>query len=116
MQTITSEPIRLTAHAEERMRRRRLPAAAVEAVEDWGRVIYNRGAILLALGRKEVEAVRRSEGLDLSRYEGITLVTSSVGEVFTVYRNRNLRGLRRSARRFWGRAPWHRGGDSCRVG
>lgn len=86
----------LTDHARLRMDGRRIPAAAVAAVLDYGRVVWVRGAQVYALGRKEVDRAAR-RGLDLRAYAGLQVVCTPDGDVITVYRNHDFRGLRRTA-------------------
>jgi Domain of unknown function (DUF4258) len=93
-----SRGILLTDHALRQMRRRGIPAAAIDAALDYGRVVYTRGAVIQAIGRNEI--ARWSEwGIDLSAYDGIQVVCSNEGAVLTVYRNRNFRLLRTGLRR-----------------
>jgi len=50
------------------------------------------------IGRNEVERLIR-QGIDLRDYEGVHVVRSADGDIITVYRNRDLRGLRPRRRR-----------------
>lgn len=101
------KPLTYTLHAGERMTERCLTPNAIEVAEEWGRVVYTRGAVILAIGRKEVATARTTAGVDLSRLEGLTVVTSSEGVVVTAYRNRDLSGLRRSCnKRRWKPEKW----------
>lgn len=88
----------LTRHAWERMSGRGLSPGAVRLVLDYGRTARVRGAVIYAIGRKEVEFYRR-DGVDLSSVEGVQVVSTSTGSIMTVYRNRDLRGLRPRTRR-----------------
>jgi len=101
----TSRPVlyQLSQHALDRMDARRLPAEAVRSVLAYGRAVWTRGACVHVIGRKEVRRYRRA-GLDLAHYEGVHVVVSPEGTVLTVYRNRDLRGLRPDTRRRWGDA------------
>ncbi|MCA9177469.1 MAG: DUF4258 domain-containing protein [Planctomycetales bacterium] len=83
----------LSCHAFERMEQRDIDHEAIEVVLDYGREVYTRGAIVHAIGRREIEHWER-EGIDLSRYDGVQVVCSQDGTVLTVYRNRNFRRLR----------------------
>jgi hypothetical protein len=65
----------------------------VDVVLEYGRRVFTRGAIIYAIGRKEV-ARYRYEGLDLSNCEGVQVVCLMDGTVLTVYRNHDFRGLR----------------------
>jgi hypothetical protein len=91
---LQQESPRLTKHARERMNARRVALSEIDAALDFGRLVYTRSAMIYAIGRKEVEQCRR-QGIELSRFEGLQVVCSLDGVVITVYRNRNLRGLRR---------------------
>lgn len=64
----------------------------------YGRLTHTRGAIIHVIGRKEVERYSR-DGLDLSEAEGVHVVCSYEDAILTVYRNRDLRGLRPRSRR-----------------
>jgi hypothetical protein len=88
----------LTQHALDRMDARRLSSDAVRHVLQYGRSTWTRGARVFAIGRKEVAHYRRRYGIDLTRYEGIHVVTTAEGAILTVYRNHDLRGLRRDKR------------------
>jgi hypothetical protein len=87
----------LTRHAWERMCGRGFSTAAIGLVLDYGRAMHTRGATIYVVGRKEVERHRR-DGLDLSSVEGVQVVCANDDAVITVYRNRDLRGLRPRAR------------------
>ena len=82
----------MTKHARIRMQQRGINQEAVWLAFNHGRFIYVRGAIHIAIGRKEI-ALARKDGLDLSAYEGITLVITR-GHLLTVYRNRDFSHLR----------------------
>jgi hypothetical protein len=71
---------------------RGIPAELVETVIEYGRAVHTRGAVIHAIGRKEVERYR--EDIDLSQCEGVQVVCSVEGTVLTVYRNHSFRGLR----------------------
>lgn len=75
------------------MQQRGINQAAVEAALDFGREIFTRGAIVYAIGRREIERFD-DEGIDLAEYDGIQVVCSHDGSVLTAYRNRNFRYLR----------------------
>jgi hypothetical protein len=89
--------IRLTRHARERMKHRGVGEEAIDLVVDHGREVFTRGAVIYAIGRKEVERARE-HGLDLEGLEGLQVVCAE-GAVLTVYRNRDFRGLTRRQRR-----------------
>lgn len=88
----------LTRHAWERMSGRGLSPAAVRLVLNYGRAAHIRGATIYVVGRKEVERYRQ-DGIELSPVEGVQVVCTDSGSILTVYRNRNLRGLRPRSRR-----------------
>lgn len=92
-----TECYRVSDHAWARMSARRLSPADVETVLQFGRRVWARGARIFVIGRREVEQYRAA-GLDLARYEGLHVVCSRYGAVMTVYRNRDLSGLRRGRR------------------
>jgi len=92
--------IPLSAHARKRMTARGISAEAVGMVLDHGRRTHVRGAVIHVVGRKEI-ARARSRGLDLAPFEGIHVVCASDGAIVTVYRNRDLRGLRPRRGRGW---------------
>ena len=83
----------LSQHAWKRMCSRGISSHSVQRVIHYGRVAHVRGATIYAVGRKEVERHKRN-GVDLSKVEGVHVVSSKDGKVITVYRNHDLRGLR----------------------
>jgi len=83
----------LTNHAKARMATRGLSADAIDAALTFGRVVYVRGADICAIGRKEI-AWYAKDGIDLSAYDGVQVVTTTDGIILTVYRNRSFNGLR----------------------
>ena len=80
------------------MRERWISDAAVRATLEHGRIVHVRGAVIHAIGRKEITRLRR-RGIDLSHYEGIQIVCAPGGTVLTAYRNRDFRSLRPRCRR-----------------
>jgi len=84
---------KLTRHATARMTHRGVPTEVVELVIGYGRTVYTRGAVIYAIGWKEIEG-NRHEHVDLSGCEGIQVVCSTDGAILTVYRNHDFRGLR----------------------
>ena len=84
---------KISRHAFDRLEQRNIKAEAVEAVLDYGREVFTRGAVVHAIGQREIRLWAR-EGVDLSRYDGMQVTCSHDGNVITVYRNRNFRGLR----------------------
>lgn len=104
------QPYQLTWHAAQKMYARRLSADAVAAALTYGRAVWTRGARIYAIGRREVERYR-ARGIDLRACEGVQVVTAPSGAILTVYRNRDLRGLRRDGRprrrgRAWRQLTW----------
>lgn len=84
---------KMTRHAITRMRQRGIPTEFVELVMEFGRMVCTRGAVVHAIGRKEVERYRE-EQIDLSDCESVQVVCSMDGAVITAYRNENFRSLR----------------------
>jgi hypothetical protein len=95
--TVEAGGMAMTEHAQIRMSSRRLSESAVQVALAHGREVHTRGAMLFAIGKKEVAKARR-DGTDISRFEGVHVVCTSDGCILTVYRNRDLRGLRPSRR------------------
>ncbi|MBX3400763.1 MAG: DUF4258 domain-containing protein [Gemmataceae bacterium] len=99
---------KLTRHAADRMAHRSISSEVIESVIEFGRVVFTRGAMIYAIGRKEVERYRQ-EDIDLSDCEGVQVVCSTEGTILTVYRNHSFRGLRpglgRGRNRPAGRSP-----------
>lgn len=88
----------LTQHAWERMGERGLSPATVRLALNYGRDVHVRGATIYVVGRKEVRRYRQ-DGIELSSVEGVQVVCTDSGAILTVYRNRDLRGLRPRSRR-----------------
>lgn len=76
---------------------RSLSADALRSALKYGRTVWTRGGRIYAIGRKEVQYYR-AHGINLSRFEGVHVVESADGTILTVYRNRDLRGLRSDKR------------------
>ena len=87
----------LTWHALDQMDARSLSRAAVSNALMYGRQTWTRGARIFVIGRREVQRLR-ARGIDLNPYEGVQVVTQPDGTIVTVYRNRDLRGLRERKR------------------
>lgn len=104
------EELTLSLHAANRLEERRIPEEAVTAVVEYGRVAHVRGAVIYAVGRREVDRAA-SHGVDLAIYEGLQVVALTSGTVLTVYRNHDFRGLRSDGkeRRFRRRQRQRRG-------
>ena len=84
---------RFTEHADRRANARRLRRQAVFAVLEFGRRIYTRGAMICAIGSREVRRFALL-GIDLSKFEGIQVVCDPDGTLITAYRNRDFSRLR----------------------
>lgn len=87
----------LSLHARERMVSRSISAKDMARVLEYGRCVSVRGAEIYVIGRKEVERYRR-EGVDLAGLDGLQVVANDAGLVYTVYRNRDFRGLKERRR------------------
>lgn len=90
----TNGKTRLTQHATVRMAHRGIPSEVIETVIECGRAVFTRGAVIHAIGRNEVEKYWREEGIDISGCEGVQVVCTMEGNIITVYRNHDFRGLR----------------------
>lgn len=95
---IEFEPVPLTQHAQQRMGMRGISSANVNKVLAYGRKVHIRGAVIFAVGRREI-VLCAEYGVDLSGLDGLQVVCSNDGAVMTVYRNRDFRGLRPQRRR-----------------
>jgi hypothetical protein len=95
---IDFEDCALTQHAQQRMNVRGFSSADVNQVLAYGRKVHARGAIIYAVGRKEI-AICADYDIDLSNLDGLQVVCSNDGLVMTVYRNKDFRGLRPKRRR-----------------
>ena len=84
---------RVTRHAWRRMCERGMSADVVLGVIQYGRKAYVRGAVIHAVGRREVRRFSW-RGVDLVDMEGVQVVCSTDGALMTVYRNHDFRGLR----------------------
>ena len=94
-QKLSSKKHRLTVHAWEQMSARSLCPTAIDAALQYGRVAHTRGAVIYAIGRKEVQCYKK-HGIDLSDYESLQVVCSpDDGAILTIYKNRDFRSLRR---------------------
>lgn len=82
-----------TSHAWERMSARGFSPSGIHSVLMYGRVAHARKAMIHVVGRKEVARYRRV-GVDISDLEGVHVVCSTDGAIITVYRNKDLRGIR----------------------
>ena len=84
---------RISLHAQHEMDARSISVDALQTALRYGRTVWTRGARIYAIGRKEVRSYR-VRGIDLAHFEGVHVVESADGTIITVYRNRDLRGLR----------------------
>lgn len=84
---------RLSYHARRRLQQRAVKSCALEAVMDYGRQVYTRGAVIYAIGRQEIEYWSQY-AIDLAPYNGLQAVCSHDGCIITIYRNRSFKKLR----------------------
>lgn len=85
----------MTRHATLRIGNRRISLSDVAAVMCYGRSFHVRGAIVYAVGRKEMASCR-GDGVDTDGIRGLQVICApDSGEVITVYRNNDFRSLRR---------------------
>ncbi len=89
-----------TSHARARMSSRAVGADEIDMVMAFGRAVHTRGAVIYVMGHREVAWCRR-RGISPDRCEGLHVVSSRDGAIITVYRNRDLSGLREKSRRCW---------------
>jgi hypothetical protein len=75
------------------MGQRGITAEAIEAVLEFGRAVHARGAVVHAIGKKEV-AHYLDQDIDLSAFDGIHVVCAGDGTIITAYRNHDFRRLR----------------------
>lgn len=92
------EAYTLTEHAQRRMDMRGFSLSEVNLVLTYGRKVHIRGAVIYAVGRKEISQCA-AVGIDLSGLDGLQVVCANDGTVITVYRNSDFRGLRPKRRR-----------------
>ncbi len=83
----------LTQHARQRMNARNLGVKAIQAALDFGRIVRTRGAVVYAIGKKEVQRYQDRVG-NLQRFEGVHVVCTSEGIILTAYRNHSFKKLR----------------------
>lgn len=88
--------IKLTQHAERRLEERGILLEEVLFALEHGRRVWTRGAQVFVLGQKELVKLKPARA---SRLDGLQVVCSPDGDVLTVYRNKDLRGLRPRSRR-----------------
>lgn len=78
----------LTIHAGQRMHQRRITAADVADVIEYGRVMYAKGAVYHVVGRREIK--RAFPAVDLQHLDGVHVICTHDGVILTVYRNRSF--------------------------
>jgi len=88
----------ISTHAQRRMQGRAIRLRVVQKVLQYGRIVHNRGAEFIVVGRREIREARKY-GVDLSECAGVHVVVINGGLVTTVYRNQCLRGLKPRRRR-----------------
>lgn len=88
----------VTRHAHRRMSQRGVSEQAIDAALAYGREVWTRGAVIYAIGKKEVRKYL-AQGVDLRRFEGLQVVCVPDGTILTVYKNRDFSGLRDQRRR-----------------
>jgi len=85
----------LTHHARSRMGSRHIKPTDVAIVMDYGRSYYVRGAVIYVMGRREVISCRNDRMIS-DNIKGLQVVCAPDNDtVITVYRNNDLRPLRR---------------------
>lgn len=87
------EGINLTLHARKRMDARSIGTSAINAALDFGRIVRTRGAVIYAIGHKEVQRYRKVAS-DLHHFEGVQVVCTPGGTILTTYRNHSFKSLR----------------------
>lgn len=84
----------MNIHLEMRCRQRGFTDEDLDAILQYGRETFNRGAILLTIGKQEIKRAGQ-KGRNISHLDGATVVQSlDSGEIITVYRNKELTQLR----------------------
>ena len=82
-------------HALTRMAQRGFNDDQIALVLKYGRVIYAKGIVFFVVGRKEV-AFFAKQGVDLRAVEAIQLLTKPNGVLITVYRNHDLKKIKKT--------------------
>jgi len=90
----------LSEHAANRMCERNVNRGEINSALKYGRVTFNRGAKIYAIGRKEIEFFKQHE-IDLIGLDGVQVIVSPDDEIITVYRNNDFRGLRPNRKHQW---------------
>lgn len=89
----------ITDHAMLRMGQRGIKLEVLELILRFGREIRSKGAVFYVLGKKEVQKYCQYVP-QLKEMEGMQVLTSNEGVVITAYRNKNLRKVRPSLRKY----------------
>jgi hypothetical protein len=85
----------VTRHASLRMGSRGISLSDVAIAMSYGRSFHVRGAIVYAMGRKEVASCR-GDGIQIDGVNGLQVICApESNEVITAYRNNDFRPLRR---------------------
>lgn len=88
----------ISRHADFRMDSRRICRTDVVVAIDYGRRCYVRGAVIYAMGRREVASCK-VRGMIVDKLQGLQVVCSPDDDtVITVYRNNDFSGLRRNTK------------------
>lgn len=90
----------MTQHASLRMGSRRISLSDVAVVMNYGHSFHVRGAVVYAMGRRELASCR-SDGVPTQGIKGLQVICApNSDEVITVYRNNDFRRLRRRSTRW----------------
>lgn len=85
----------MTLHASLRMGSRRISLSDVAVVMSYGRSFHVRGAVIYAMGRREMASCR-NDGVTNDGIKGLQVICAPGNdEVITVYRNNDFHSLRR---------------------
>lgn len=82
-----------SVHAHQRAKQRGVTANKVAHLMRFGRKQHQNGAIYYSVGRKEIQRYS-CYCPDLIEMNGLHLVMSLTGEIITVFRNKNFKGIR----------------------
>jgi hypothetical protein len=89
----------ITQHAKSRMGDRGIRHTYVEMVLSYGRQCFVRGAVIYAMGRREV-AFCQGKGITVDQIKGLQVVCNQDDNtVITVYRNNDFSRLRKIKKR-----------------
>lgn len=90
----------MTRHASLRMGSRRISLSDVAVVMSYGHSFHVRGAVVYAMGRKELASCQ-SDGVPTEGIKDLQVICApDSDEVITVYRNNDFRRLRRQNTRW----------------